>query len=313
MSSQQETNSWISERMAGGGAPLIIDGGMGTELEKSGVSMSGAVWSGLAVLTNPDAVRDIHEKFINAGAEVIIANTFAAGRHMLEPNGEGAHVETINRNAVRLATEARDNVARNNPASHPVAVAGSICEWTTVRDCKWVEPSELAKSAQEQAKVLAEEGVDLIALEMCQSAPHTSVCIEAALQTGLPVWVGMSAQHFKEKETLSVFDEVELDFEAQIKGIAHYPVQAINIMHTPTPDVLEALGIIRKYWKGPVGVYPESGFFTMPNWQFIDVIEPEMLAEQAKIWVGQGVRMLGGCCGLGPDHVRALRTMFPHK
>ncbi|MBT4888901.1 MAG: homocysteine S-methyltransferase family protein [Rhodospirillales bacterium] len=306
MSDNQVGSIWLSERMNNNAVPLIIDGGMGTELEKSGVPMSGAVWSGLAVLADPDAVRSVHETFIKAGAEVIIANTFAAGRHMLEPNGEGAHVENINRDAVRLALEARENVANG-----PVAVAGSICEWTTVRDSKWVKPECLAESAREQATILAEEGVDLIALEMCQNAEHSSVCIEAALETGLPVWVGMSAQHFKDKETLSVFDEIELEFERLVKGVAHYPVQAMNIMHTPTTDVVEALNIIRKYWQGPVGAYPESGYFTMPNWQFIDVIEPEVLAEQAKEWVSLGVSMLGGCCGLGPDHVKALREAFP--
>jgi S-methylmethionine-dependent homocysteine/selenocysteine methylase len=279
---------------------------MGTELEKSGVSMSGAVWSGLAVMSSPDTVRSVHERFIEAGAEVIIANTFAAGRHMLEPNGEGEHVQAINRDAVRIALEARERAA-----TRPVAVAGSICEWTTVRDSKWTKPEELAKSAREQAALLAEGGVDLIALEMCESPEHSSVCIEAALETGLPVWAGMSAQRFEGADKLSVFDHVEGSFEELVKVVARYPVQALNVMHTPTNDVNEALDIIDKYWQGPRGVYPESGYFAMPNWQFVDVIKPEDLAGQAKGWAKRGVSMFGGCCGLGPDHVRALRDAFP--
>ena len=69
----------------------------------------------------------------------------------------------------------------------------------------------------------------------------------------------------------------------------------------------ESLRIVDRYWDGPVGVYPESGYFTLPNWQFVDIIEPEALAEAAQAWVGRGVRMIGGCCGLGPEHISALR------
>ena len=124
-----EDIKWLDQRINGSGAPVIIDGGMGTELEKSGVPMDGKVWSGKAVLTHSDAVRTVHEEFIQAGAEVIIANTFAAARHMLEPGGLGDHVAEINTNAVRLACEARDNTAQG-----PVAVAGSICEWAPTED-----------------------------------------------------------------------------------------------------------------------------------------------------------------------------------
>ena len=56
-----------------------------------------------------------------------------------------------------------------------------------------------------------------------------------------------------------------------------------------------------------MGVYPEAGYFTMPNWHFVDVIEPDDLARDARIWIGGGVRMVGGCCGLGPEHIAVLR------
>ncbi len=295
--------------MHGGGngsIPLIIDGGMGTELEKAGVTMSSDVWSGLAVLSDPDTVRSIHQDFIVAGADVLIANTFAAGRHMLEPNGQGEHVERINRDAVRLAREARDNAGREG-----IIVAGSICEWTTARHSQWTKPDALARSVREQADLLADSGVDLIALEMCQHPELSLVCVEAALATGLPVWVGMSARRHKGSDSLSVFDHVDLGFEGLVKCVAEYPVQALNIMHTPVNDVDASLDVVDRYWRGAVGVYPESGYFELPNWRFIDVIEPAELAEQAINWVGRGVSMLGGCCGLGPDHIKALRHAFP--
>ena len=294
--------SWLEQRLKGAGAPVVIDGGMGTELEKSGVPMDGKVWSGRAVLSHPDAVRQAHEAFITAGAEVIIANTFAAARHMLEPGGLGDHVRDINLDAVRLAQQARDNAADG-----AVAIAGSICEWAPTDDPRWHTPEAVGRSSREQAEILAEAGVDLIALEMCEQIDFSVAAIDAALEFGLPVWIGMSAKTHQNCSSLSVFDYQELDFANLVEALAGYPSMMMNIMHTPVPDVDEAIDIVRQHWEGPVGVYPESGYFTMPNWQFVDVIEPDELARVAQGWVERGVRMVGGCCGLGPAHIAALR------
>ena len=293
--------NWLIDRINGKGTPLIIDGGMGTQLQYSGVPMDGKVWSGRAVLSHPDAIIDAHEAFIRAGAEVIIANTFATARHMLEPGGLGDYVRKINLDAVRLARQARENVAER-----PVAIAGSICEWAPTDDPKWHNAKAVRESSLEQAELLVEAGVDLIAIEMCEDIELSIAATEAALQTGLPIWIGMSAKTHQGCQALSVFDYRELDFESLVKALAGYPVMLMNIMHTPIVDIDESINIIRRYWQGPVGVYPESGYFTMPDWQFVDIIEPQEFANLALGWVDRGVRMIGGCCGLGPAHISAL-------
>jgi S-methylmethionine-dependent homocysteine/selenocysteine methylase len=294
--------SWLQARLNGAGKPVVIDGGMGTLLEQSGVPMDGKVWSGRAVLTHPDAVLQAHEAYITAGAEVIIANTFAAARHMLEPGGLGDHVKEINLNAVRLAQQARDNIATG-----AVAIAGSICEWAPTDDPKWHTPEAVGRSTREQAEILAQAGVDLIALEMCQRTSFSIAAVDAALEFGLPVWIGVSARTHKGSSSLSVFDHAELSFESLVKNLAGYPSMMMNIMHTPVTDIDAALNTVNRYWDGPIGIYPESGYFTMPNWQFVDVIEPDELVELAQTWIDDGVRMVGGCCGLGPEHIAALR------
>ena len=80
----------------------------------------------------------------------------------------------------------------------------------------------------------------------------------------------------------------------------------VNVMHCDIGVTPEALEMVKARWKGPLGVYPESGYFAMPNWNFVDVISPADLVREAKTWVESDVRMIGGCCGLGPDHIRAL-------
>ena len=297
-------SDWVVSRLKGEGRPIILDGGMGTALERNGVPMDDRVWSGRAMLTHPDAVRSAHEAFIQAGAEAILTNTFSTARHMLEPGGLGSEVRKINSLAVDLAKQARERVARS-----PVAIVGSICEWTSDLNPTWCSPEVVGQAAREQAEVLAESGVDILALEMCERVELSEAVTDAIIGLGLPVWMGVSARTHQGQTELATASYADCSFEEMVKRISTYPVDIVNIMHTQIPDVDRAFEIVRRYWSGPIGIYPESGFFTMPNWNFVDVISPEDLVAEANTWVKNGVRLLGGCCGLGPDHIKALANM----
>jgi len=213
---------------------------------------------------------------------------------------------------VRLARE-----AITEAATEPVAIAGSLCEWATSRgDGTESQLNAIAEALQEQAVVLAEAGVDLIAIEMAQDNDLSPLAVDAAVATGLPVWLGLSCKRHEGDVHLSAFDNPGSDFDTIARTVIQHARQTgdvtlINIMHTPVPDVPAAIEIIKRYWDGPIGVYPESGFFTMPHWNFVDIISPDDLVIAALSWVNdQGVRLLGGCCGLGPDHIAALRHAF---
>ncbi len=294
---------WLDAKLAAGEV-LIVDGAMGTELEARGVPMHAEAWSGAALRTHPDAVRATHADYIRAGARVIITNTFAAGRHMLEPAGLGDDVAAINRRAVEVAKEARDQAAEA-----PVAIAGSICEWVHSGG-KWADPEMLSASLEEQAGLLADAGVDLIALEMCQSELGSSLAIQAALGTGLPVWLGLSCRRHRDTGRLVTFDPPHGDFEQLVAKLAGSGVSLINVMHSPIEDTADGIAAVRRHWQGPMGAYPESGYFVMPNWQFVDIVAPDDLVREARAWVESGLQVLGGCCGLGPEHVKALSEAF---
>jgi homocysteine S-methyltransferase len=224
---------------------------------------------------------------------------------MLEPGGLGGHVEEINTKAVELAFQARDNAA-----VRPVAIVGSICEWTFVEESEWNTPEAVGRAVREQAKLLSTAGVEVLALEMCERSEFSAAAVEAASETDLPLWIGVSGRRRKDAKDLTSFSYADRGFDELVRVVSKYPAMAINIMHTPVPDVDEALRIVREHWDGPIGIYPEAGYFIMPNWQFVDVIEPQDLAEAAKRWVGDGVRMVGGCCGLGPEHIAAMCAVF---
>ena len=285
---------------------VLIDGAMGTELQRRGVSMDEIAWSGAAVITNPAIVRETHEDYIRAGAEVIITNTFGSTRQMLEPAGFGDHVEAVHRGAVDLARQARDNVGRPG-----VSIAGSISTEPPGfdRDAFLSPEAELA-AYREAAEYLADAGADLIALEMIIETEHASRAFQAASETGLPVWLGVGCKKDEQGRIVS-FDHPDIEFATIVDALVPLGPAVVNIMHSEIEAIPEAIRIVRQRWHGPTGVYPESGYFTKPNWNFVDIIPPDEFARRAQAWVGQGVRLLGGCCGMGPGHIAALRTAMP--
>ena len=84
-------------------------------------------------------------------------------------------------------------------------------------------------------------------------------------------------------------------------------------MHTLTEDTPPALREVTRRWSGPVGAYPHSGEFIMPHWQFTDMISAEDFATEAEGWLDLGTRLVRGCCGIGPEHVRLLKERLPAR
>jgi homocysteine S-methyltransferase len=101
-----------------------------------------------------------------------------------------------------------------------------------------------------------------------------------------------------------------MDFEDLVAKLAEYDISLINVMHSPLEDTAKGLAVVKRHWSGPIGAYPESGYFIMPNWQFVEIIAPADLVREAQAWVGDGAQVLGGCCGLAPQHVSALTKAF---
>jgi homocysteine S-methyltransferase len=289
-----------------GGEVIVLDGAMGTELERRGVPMDEAAWSAAALITHPDTVREVHEDYIWAGADIITTNTFATARHVLEPAGMGERLRELNARAVALAKEAR------GAANRPVSIAGSISTFTARYDYSYEPRAEKAQANyREQAEVLAESGVDVLALEMMRDVEQTTYAVEAAASIGLPLWIGFSCKTTDEG-TIVLWDGGHTLAEA-LERVPLSGVSVVLIMHTLTKDTSPALREVTSRWSGPVGAYPHSGEFIMPNWQFIDMISAEDFATEAEGWLEVGARLVGGCCGIGPEHVRLLKQRLPAR
>lgn len=296
------------ERRMGEGEVVVLDGATGTELEKRGVPMDDAAWCAAALVTHPETVREVHEDYIRAGADVVITNTFPTSRHVLEPAGLGGRFRELNELAVTLAKQARVNAAER-----PAYLAGSISTFSA-RDDDGLQPSEVEGRAnyREQAEVLAEAGVDLIALEMLRDVRQAGYAIEGAVATGLPVWAGFSCKR-REDGTVVLWDEESTPLAIALEEVPLSGVSVVNVMHTLVVDTPAALAQVARGWDGLVGAYPHAGRFVMPNWQFTDEISPSDFADESLRWLDAGARAVGGCCGIGPDHIKVLGETFPAR
>ena len=170
------------------GETILMDGGMGSEFELRGLA-SPKVWSGGPMLEHPELVREIHQEYIEAGAEIIITNTFGTGRDMLERGDLGHRVAEANRLGIEAAVQARRNAGKEDS----VVIAASVSTMTPKEHAEVPVPYEEAlETYREQLGELAKGGPDVAVGEMLIRISDTLAVIDAAAELGLPAWVGLS-------------------------------------------------------------------------------------------------------------------------
>ena len=284
------------QRVLARGGTLVLDGGTGSELRRRGVPLDAVAWSALAPLTHYDLLRAIHADYIAAGADVVTTSTFGTTRFVLEAAGRGRDFAAINARAVAAAREARDESGRE------VAIAGSISCLPPGFDVH-AYPDERTESEayRELAETLAEAGADLLLLEMMQETRHAPLASAAARTVGLPVWLGVSCR-VGAGGALVGFDFPLVPLSATLDALRPFAADAIAVMHCPIAAVAPALHEIRARSSVPVGAYPEIG----DGSEATEAVTPAALAVQARAWIEAGARIVGGCCGTRPAHIRAL-------
>jgi homocysteine S-methyltransferase len=293
------TTAW-RERLRTGEV-LVIDGGTGTELRRRGFPMHVDLWSGLAAATHYELLRDVHADFIAAGADVITTNTFATARFVLDAAGHGDDFETINRRAVGAAIEARERSGRD------VTIAGSVsCLPPAFDRAAYPRADAERRAYRELALLLADAGVDLIALEMMQETEHAALACEAIRSTGLPFWLGVSCR--ARDGALVAFDDPNVSLDDYLGALLAYGPEAVNVMHSPPAAVEPALRRIRERWPGVLGAYPALPGAGAIEHELGEPVSPRELAALAARWIASGACIVGGCCGTTPAHIAAIRA-----
>jgi S-methylmethionine-dependent homocysteine/selenocysteine methylase len=279
--------------------PLLLDGATGSELERRGIRTTLPLWSASALLEAPEGVRAIHRDYVEAGAQALTANTFRTQRRTLARSGLGARAGELTALAVRLAREAAlGSAAQAAPGS--VQILGSD---PPLEDCYRPDlvpdDAALAREHAEHCEQLAAAGVDAILCETHCSVREARAAACAASATGLPVLVSFVCWN---GATL-------LSGEPLADAIAAVSTQrpdALLVNCLPPANVAACLAVLARQ-PLPFGCYANLGEpDDVTGFRRSDELSPQGFAASAAGWLAAGARIVGGCCGTTPDHIRAI-------
>jgi len=269
----------------------VADGAMGTMLS-SKLYSNGAFINRCydeLNLSLPALVRDVHQEYVRAGAELIETNTFGANRKRLAPFGFADKVRLINRAGVRIAREAARDQAFVAAAIGPLGVRLQPLGSTTIEEARSI--------FREQMEALVEAGVDCLMLETFRDLNEVRAAVEAAREAAGPEMVVMAHLSIEDDGLLQDGTSIE-DFTRALDAM---PVDVIGLNCSSSPSVmLDTLERMSAYTNKPLSALPNAGIGK-------NLFSPEYMASCAARFAQAGASIVGGCCGTTPEHITKMR------
>src|SRR3954468_22564959 len=285
---------------------VILDGGIATELGRTRPDATPhddeALWGTWALVHAPDAVRDVHRSYLDAGSDVISTNTWGitgADRRAGTAFSTPVHWMDVARRGLRVGREAIEQAGRTGEASLAFSINGGV-------------DSQPPKEMLELLPRVFDEGPpDLVLLETMTLVRNglTFRAVEALVASGIRVWVGsrgcrhgvcgVFGQHWGGPEG----DE----FGRAARQFEDAGVRALLVNCLPPDHVPGMLPWLRDFTDLPLGVYPNLGYYTADGWSFDKTVHGAEYADMAARWRAEGAQIVGGCCGTRPEHIAAAR------
>jgi methionine synthase I (cobalamin-dependent) len=277
---------------------VLTDGSWGTQLQARGLD-SGACpdeWN----LSHPERVEEVPRAYLTAGSRVVLTNTFRANRVTLASYGLGHRTTEINRAGVEISRRAVGTRAR---------VFGSIGPSGKMLISGEVSPQELREAFDEQARALAQAGADALVIETMAELEEADLAMTAARQTGLPVVACM------------VFDTGP-QLDCTMMGVTleqaarHLTAAGVDVVGANCGQGIEGYARICRRLRAatdrPLWIKPNAGTPKLVQGQVIYETTPEQFASNVPGLIEAGASFVGGCCGTGPEFIRALtRKLVP--
>ncbi|MEA2527681.1 MAG: methionine synthase / methylenetetrahydrofolate reductase [Thermomicrobiales bacterium] len=286
---------------------LLADGAMGTMLYAAGVQLDDCFDE--LNLMNPQLVASVHRAYLDAGADVIETNTFGSNRYRLDHFGLADRVRDVNLRGVKLAREQREICGR------PALVAGSIGPTTrTLAPYGTTARRDVQAAFREQIEALLEGGVDLLVVETISDLAEMEEAVAAARSVcDLPVVAFMT---FAEDGRTIAGNDVEqvvrtlsgLGVDVLGANCSVGPQRILPVVEAMR-ELLDAAGDRRS----AVGTMPNAGWPSHVGGRVIYPSSPEYFADFARQAAAIGVKLIGGCCGTTPEHIRAMRSALDQK
>ncbi|MBN2456225.1 MAG: bifunctional homocysteine S-methyltransferase/methylenetetrahydrofolate reductase [Sedimentisphaerales bacterium] len=270
---------------------VLGDGAMGTMLYQYGIFLN-RCFDELNI-SKPEIIKKVHDGYVRAGADFIETNTFGANELKLVKYGLADKVEQINRAGVEIA---RDS------AGELVMVAGSMGPLgREIVQHGTISKSQAAEAFKRQAKALIKAGVDFLILETFSSSKELLIAIGAIRQqTDLPIVAQMTCNENNE----TIYGQ---KIEKAITEISNQDVQVVGLNCSVGPSaMLGTFELIKSVTNKPISVQPNAGLPREIDNRTLYMCTPEYMAEYAKRFFEKGARIIGGCCGTTPEHIKEI-------
>jgi 5-methyltetrahydrofolate--homocysteine methyltransferase len=281
---------------------LLGDGAMGTQLQQAGLESGGCgeAWN----VDHPERVLAIQRRYVEAGSDVLLTNTFGASRIMLNRHGNGERTVAINRAAVAVAREA---LGGRGFVLGDIGPFGGLME-----PYGEIARADVERAFREQAKALVEGGADGIIVETQTAFEELELAVAAAHEAGAKAVVGSVAfDRMADEDDVRTMMGISPEQAAEFMAAHGCHVAGLNC--GTGVDMRMAANIVRRYRSAaglPVMVQPNAGQPVLENMQVLYKETPDEMAEGLPALLATGPRVVGGCCGSTPDHIRRFREVL---
>ncbi len=279
------------------GRPVVLDGGLATQLEAQGCDINNALWSASIITDDPQAIVDAHRAYLDAGAQIIISASYQA----IDPD--------LIAGAVYLAVQARDEFVKDNPAANAPLVAGSIGPYGAVLSDGseysgdyGVSRADLIEFHRARIAQLDASAVDILACETIPSFDEAIALRDLLADVSSPAWISFSCRDGSHiNDGTAIEDAVSLFRD-------HLSVCAVGVNCSAPQHIASLIQKIKTTLPNmPILVYPNSGeTFDASDKTWSGTATASDWVPAAQEWLAAGATIVGGCCRTGPEHIHAI-------
>ena len=272
----------------------ILDGAIGTELERRGFPLTSPGWSASAIRNAPKLLKKIHSDYVDAGADIVTANTFRTHQRNLVGTSWDGESRQLTIEAVQIAREAANGKA---------LVAGSIAP---LEDCYSPEltppPEEIVVEHKAMIAALKEARVDLVLVETQLTIRESTAIAKLLAEADVPFLISFVARR---DGTLLSGESLSLAFES----VSSFDPLGYLLNCLPANEVTDCLiSVSPKFGQRTLGIYANTGRRDCDGyWETTTAISPAVYAEFIPSWRSLGVTVFGGCCGTTPEHIKLIK------
>ncbi|MBT4543314.1 MAG: homocysteine S-methyltransferase family protein [Alphaproteobacteria bacterium] len=281
---------------------LVLDGGMGMSLKSKGVKIPSDIWSASALLEAPEIVRELHGDFIHAGADIITTNNYACTPYYLKTRGIEDRLEELTTLSTRLAVE-----AVQQSGTKPL-IAGALPPLGGSYDPYDVQDAAASRPINRKIVKALTDDIDLIICETMSTIAEARMTAEVAAETGKPVWLALTLAD-DDSGTLRSGESLQ-DTVVALQGLE---IDAWLFNCCIPAAITAGIKTLKTLTDRPIGAYanafgpvPEGWTLEEGGITYNEALDADAYEGHAKAWRDLGASIIGGCCGIGPDHIHKV-------